>query len=56
VWRNTIILDKARRAGPEEYRRKLAELEALSARRLVDLTAPGQVLLKLARRGFGGTP
>jgi hypothetical protein len=53
VWQNTIILDRARRRSPEEYRRKLAELEELSARRLVDLTAPGQVLLKLARRGFG---
>jgi hypothetical protein len=53
VWQNTILLDRARRTGPERYGQVLAELEELSARRLLDLTAPGQVLLKLARRGFG---
>jgi hypothetical protein len=53
VWRNTAVLDRARRVGPDAYASKLAELERLSAGRLTDLTAPGQVLLKLARRGFG---
>jgi hypothetical protein len=53
VWRNTLALDRARRAGPERYAAVLAELETLCAARLVELTAPGQVLLKLARRGFG---
>jgi hypothetical protein len=53
VWRNTMLLDRARRADSREYTRVLAELEELSARRLADLVAPGQVLLKLARRGFG---
>jgi hypothetical protein len=53
VWRNTAVLDRARRVGPEPYATVLAELEALSAARVADLVAPGQVLLKLARRGFG---
>ena len=53
VWRNTAALDAARRAGPDRYAAVLAELEALCAVRVADLTAPGQVLLKLARRGFG---
>jgi hypothetical protein len=53
VWRNTIALDRARRDGIQEYVARLAELEQLSAARLTDLVAPGQVLLKLARRGFG---
>jgi hypothetical protein len=53
VWRNAVALDRARRAGPERYAAVLAELEVLCAARLADLTSPGQVLLKLARRGFG---
>jgi hypothetical protein len=53
VWKNTQALDRARRVGPDEHAAVLAELEKLSAARVADLTAPGQVLLKLARRGFG---
>jgi hypothetical protein len=53
VWRNVLVLDRARRKGPEEYATVLAELEKLCAARVADLTAPGQVLLKLARHGFG---
>jgi hypothetical protein len=53
VWRNTIALDRARRQGSSEYATCLAELETLAAARLADLVEPGQVLLKLARRGFG---
>ncbi len=53
VWHNTEILDGARRIGPERYAAVLAELEKLCAAKLVELTAPGQVLLRLARRGFG---
>jgi hypothetical protein len=53
VWHNTGVLDRARRADPARYARVLAELEALSAARLVQLVAPGQVLLELFRRGFG---
>jgi Family of unknown function (DUF5995) len=53
VWRNTAVLDRARRAGPERYAEVLAQLERLSEARVADLVAPGQVLLKLARRGFG---
>ena len=33
--------------------RRLAELEVLSAARIADLLAPGQVLLRLAVAGFG---
>jgi hypothetical protein len=53
VWRNTAVLDQARRDGPERYAAVLAELETLCTAKLVELTAPGQVLLRLARRGFG---
>lgn len=51
VWHNTRVLDAARRAG--RYDPVLADLETLCAARVADLVAPGQVLLKLARRGFG---
>jgi Family of unknown function (DUF5995) len=53
VWRNAAVLDGARRAGSDEYAATLARLERLCAARLTDLVAPGQVLLTLARRGFG---
>jgi hypothetical protein len=53
VWHNTGMLDRARREGPDRYAATLARLEGLCADRLADLTAPGQVLLKLRRRGFG---
>jgi hypothetical protein len=53
VWRNAVALDRARRVGPPRYAAVLADLEVLCAARLADLTAPGQVLLKLTRRGFG---
>jgi len=53
VWRNAVVLDRARRRGDAAYRDALAELERASAARLADLVAPGYVLLKLARRGFG---
>jgi hypothetical protein len=51
VWRNARVLSTARRQGRLPDR--LAELERLSADRVQDLTAPGQVLLRLARDGFG---
>ena len=53
VWANTRLLDAARRAGPDAYAARLAELEHLAAARVADLTAPGQVVLKLAAKGFG---
>jgi hypothetical protein len=53
VWRNAIALSRARRRGPEAYREELATLEDLCRGRVADLVAPGQVLLKLARKGFG---
>jgi hypothetical protein len=53
VWHNTVALDRARRVSPERYRARLADLEALCVARLADLTRPGFVLLRLARRGFG---
>ncbi|KRF26896.1 DUF5995 family protein [Phycicoccus sp. Soil803] len=55
VWHNTIELQQARVAGPEAYAARLAELEVLSAARIADLLAPGQVLLRLAVAGFGVT-
>jgi hypothetical protein len=53
VWANTRLLDAARRAGPHAYADRLAGLERLAAARVADLTAPGQVVLKLAVKGFG---
>jgi hypothetical protein len=55
VWANTTVLHGARMAGDGEYRRRLAELEALSADRVADLLRPGPVLLRLAVNGFGVT-
>jgi len=45
----------ARRHFHSVYTRtaRITELEALSAARVAELVAPGQVVLKLARRGFG---
>ena len=53
VWRNTFALQQARLAGSDAYRARLTELELLSAAKIADVTAPGQVLLRLAARGFG---
>jgi Family of unknown function (DUF5995) len=55
VWHNTVELQAARLAGPTAYEVRLAELEVLSAARIADLLAPGQVLLRLAVAGFGVT-
>ncbi|MDQ6726622.1 MAG: DUF5995 family protein [Actinomycetota bacterium] len=53
VWHNATLLSAARRHGPDALAARLAELEALSEQRIADLRAPGQVLLKLAVKGFG---
>ena len=53
VWANARLLDAARRRGPDAYAARLAELERLAAARVADLVAPGQVVLKLAVKGFG---
>jgi hypothetical protein len=55
VWHNTVELQATRLAGPTAYDARLAELEVLSAARIADLLAPGQVLLRLAVAGFGVT-
>ena len=53
VWHNTMELQAARLVGPTAYADRLAELELLSAAKIADLLAPGQVLLRLAVGGFG---
>ena len=53
VWHNTRELQVARLEGPAAYDTRLAELELLSAARIADLLAPGQVLLRLSVAGFG---
>jgi len=55
VWHNTAELQVARVTGPDAYVVRLGELEVLSAARIADLLAPGQVLLRLAVAGFGVT-
>ncbi len=53
VWRNALVLSRARQDGSDTLNRTLADLEALSTQRVASLRAPGQVLIKLAVRGFG---
>ncbi len=53
VWHNVAELHAARLQGETAYRARLGELEVLSAARIADLLAPGQVLLRLAVAGFG---
>ena len=53
VWANALELSKARKAGPEAYDARLAQLEKLCGRRVADLVRPGPVLLRLAAGGFG---
>jgi hypothetical protein len=53
VWANATALSRARRQGPDDYARVLAKLEELSAAKVTQLQAPGQVILKLAATGFG---
>jgi Family of unknown function (DUF5995) len=55
VWHNTMELQAARLTGPDEFARRLGELEVLSAAKIADLMRPGQVLLRLAVSGFGVT-
>jgi hypothetical protein len=53
VWRNALLLSAARRKGPDALAVRIDELERLSAARVADLRAPGQVIVRLARYGFG---
>ncbi|WP_406830270.1 DUF5995 family protein [Pedococcus sp. KACC 23699] len=55
VWHNTVELQRSRVLDEDAYAARLAELEVLSAARIADLLAPGQVLLRLAVAGFGVT-
>jgi hypothetical protein len=55
VWHNTLALHEARVRGEEAYRRRLGDLEVLSAAKLNDLLRPGAVLVRLAFVGFGVT-
>jgi hypothetical protein len=55
VWHNTAELHAARLTGKVAYRKRLAELELLSAAKIADLLAPGQVILRSAVAGFGVT-
>jgi hypothetical protein len=55
VWHNTRALHEARLIGTEAYAARLAELEILSAAKIADLLAPGQVVLRLSVGGFGVT-
>ncbi|MCA1690987.1 MAG: DUF5995 family protein [Actinobacteria bacterium] len=53
VWHNASLLSAARVQGEEALAARVAELEELAKARVADLRAPGQVLLRLARHGFG---
>jgi len=53
VWANALALSQARLLGQDRYATALAQLEDLTATKVATLTAPGQVLLRLAVTGFG---
>jgi hypothetical protein len=53
VWQNAVVLNRARKKGPEAYAGVLADLEALCEARVADLMTPRYVLISLARHGFG---
>lgn len=53
VWSNTVQLWRAKSSDGSGYATRLAELELLSAAKIVDLVAPGHILLRLAVAGFG---
>lgn len=53
VWHNAKALAEARRHGPDALAARLAELEEMCRVRVADLRVPGQVLMKLAVKGFG---
>lgn len=53
VWHNAKALAEARRQGPDALAARLAELEELCRVKVADLRVPGQVLLRLAVKGFG---
>ncbi|MDP9342012.1 MAG: DUF5995 family protein [Actinomycetota bacterium] len=53
VWANARLLSRARRQGPDALAQRLGELEELSRARVAELREPGQVILRLAIRGFG---
>jgi hypothetical protein len=53
VWANAVTLSRARQQDPGSYVAVVAELEEISAAKVTTLTAPGQVLLRLAATGFG---
>jgi hypothetical protein len=53
TWANARLLSAARRRGPEALSARLRELEELSRQRVADLKVPGQVLIRLAVKGFG---
>jgi hypothetical protein len=55
VWHNTLQLRDSRISGADQYALRLAELELLSAAKIVELLRPGQVLLRLDMAGFGIT-
>lgn len=53
VWRNARLLDRARRAGPDVLAARVVELDRLATEKVARLLETGQVLLRLARIGFG---
>lgn len=53
VWRNANVLSRARAEGTDALAARIAELDRLSEARITDPRVPGQILLKLAIKGFG---
>jgi hypothetical protein len=55
VWRNAELLAHARQRGPTALDARRRQLEQCARAKVVELLAPGQVLLKLTVHGFGIT-
>jgi hypothetical protein len=53
VWANALALSHARGVSERRLAERVHELSELSAAKLEELVAPGQVLVKLAVAGFG---
>ena len=53
IWRNALLLNQARRQGPEALEERVLQLDRLTRAKIEEVLVPGQVLLRLALRGYG---
>jgi hypothetical protein len=53
IWRNAVLLNRARQQGPEALQERVRQLDGLTRAKIEEILVPGQVLLRLALRGYG---